>query len=402
MKILFLTNLLPYPLDNGGKIKTYTTIKNFFDLGHEVDLMCFKENKDSMLVDECEILKICKSVVQVYLPLTTVENKKYMINIAMKSIFSKKPFSIYKYKSKDFVQKLTDKSNNSYDIIYFDHLPMCVYLDLVRNLWPDTRIILDEHNCESVITKRKEKETKKIGKKIFLKLETIKLEKFEAESIKHVTKTIVLSNADYASLKTLLNRDFIHEIIPIGVQDRGLKKNNNNTELNILFIGTLTWEPNNLGLIWFLKEVIPIIEKERLSYHLYIVGKNPSNDVRKICEKYKDRITITGYVESVDEYYDKCDLAIVPLFIGSGQRVKLIEAFSKGMPAISTEIGAEGLEYINNKNIVIANNKNDFARAIFLMEDEELRFNIGNNARRNYDEFYSSRAISRLLEKAIS
>ena len=80
MKILFLTNLLPYPLDNGGKIKTYTTIKNFFDLGHEVDLMCFKENKDSMLVDECEILKICKSVVQVYLPLTTVENKKYMIN----------------------------------------------------------------------------------------------------------------------------------------------------------------------------------------------------------------------------------------------------------------------------------------------------------------------------------
>lgn len=236
----------------------------------------------------------------------------------------------------DMAAKKGYKSNNSYDIIYFDHLPMCVYLDLVRNLWPDTRIILDEHNCESVITKRKEKETKKIGEKIFLKLETIKLEKFEAESIKHVTKTIVLSNADYASLKTLLNRDFIHEIIPIGVQDRGLKKNNNNTELNILFIGTLTWEPNNLGLIWFLKEVIPIIEKERLSYHLYIVGKNPSNDVRKICEKYKDRITITGYVESVDEYYDKCDLAIVPLFIGSGQRVKLIEAFSKGMPAISS------------------------------------------------------------------
>ena len=97
MKILFLTNLLPYPLDNGGKIKTYTTLKSLSEAGHDIDLLCFKESKKSMEEDESEILKLCHTVKQVYLPLTTADHKKYMVGVAIKSVFSTLPFSIYKY-----------------------------------------------------------------------------------------------------------------------------------------------------------------------------------------------------------------------------------------------------------------------------------------------------------------
>lgn len=402
MRILFLTNLLPYPLDNGGKIKTYTTIKSFFRTGYEVDLLCFKEQDDLMFEEESEMLKMCKSVNQVQLTLTTAGNEKYMIGIAIKSLFSKLPFSIYKYKSKKMLENIYSKDGELYDVVYFDHLPMCVYLKDVRKLWPKARIILDEHNCESNITRRKEKESKIFLKKCFLKLENYKLEKFETYSINNVSKTIIVSKEDYNSLRLLLKKEFEHEIIPIGVPDRGLKKNKYTNTLKILFIGTLTWEPNNLGLIWFLKEVMPIIESKKINYHLYIVGRNPSSDVKKLCEKYKNSITITGYVDSVDEYYDKCDCTIVPLFIGSGQRVKLIEAFSKGMPAISTEIGAEGLEYINNESIIIANDKETFADAILLMQNEKIRLKLGDNGRKIYDKLYSTKAIEKIISSAVN
>ena len=84
MKILFLTNLLPYPLDNGGKIKSYTTLSSFAGAGYEVDILCFKEKLSSMSIEEEKIRKVCDNVNQVYLPLTTANHMKYMIGIAEK------------------------------------------------------------------------------------------------------------------------------------------------------------------------------------------------------------------------------------------------------------------------------------------------------------------------------
>ena len=400
MKILFLTNLLPYPLDNGGKIKTFTTIKALADGGHDIDLLCFKETSSSMNDEETKLLEMCNSVNQIFLPLTTANHKRYMVRIATKSLFSALPFSIYKYQSNAMKKKLKEQRNKQYDLVYFDHLPMCVYLKYVHKLWPNAKIILDEHNCEAVIARRKAKESCSIIKKIFLIIETLKLEKFEVDSIGNTDKIIVLSNADYKSLVTLINHEFNHSIIPISVPDRGMKNNLNNEILNILFIGTLTWEPNNAGLLWFLCEVMPIVEAKKLNIHLFIVGKNPSKEVKEISTEYKDKITITGYVDSIDEYYDKCDCTIVPLFIGSGQRVKLIEAFSKGMPAISTTIGAEGLEY-DGESIIIADEKNKFADAIELMQDRKIREKLRINSRKVYDKFYAPDTISKLIRLAV-
>ena len=104
MKILFLTNLLPYPLDNGGKIKSYTTLSAFAAAGYEVDILCFKEKRNSMNIEEAELKKICNSINQIFLPLTTADHMKYMIGIAIKSLFSKLPFSIHKYQSKQMRQ----------------------------------------------------------------------------------------------------------------------------------------------------------------------------------------------------------------------------------------------------------------------------------------------------------
>ena len=403
MNILFLTNLLPYPLDNGGKIKTYTTLKALNNAGHKVDLLCFKESMDSYHTEEKELLTICHSVHQVYQKLTTASHKKYMIKLALRSLFSKYPLSTYKYISKQMTECLESKKTTNYDLLYFDHLSLYAYKNFCKKIWPNAKVILDEHNCEATIMKRNAERANNLIKKVFMAFEARKVEKFESSSLLSADKSIILSKEDYKTLRSATDQDFNYSIIPIGVIDKGVKKQRDDSDgfLNILFVGTLTWEPNNQGLIWLLDNVIPIMDKDGVRYRLFIVGKNPSTDVIERT-KGNPNITVTGYVDSVDAYYDMCDCTIVPLFIGSGQRVKLIEAFSKGMPAISTSIGAEGLEYIDGETILIADDKDNFKMAITSLTEKKKRLEIGERARAVYDKCYSPEAVGELLCKAIS
>lgn len=403
MRILFLTNLLPYPLDNGGKIKTYTTISSLANMGNEVDLVCFTEQEKVNIENQNKLLELCGTVEQIYLKLTTAENKKYMIKLAARSLFSKYSFGLYKYCSKkmeDTLQKFCLRKK--YDCVYFDHLQMCVYEKQLKKLLPNARFILDEHNCEALIMSRNANMSSNIAKKIFLEIESRKLGNFESGMLQKMDTIIVLSKEDYNGLKQQCGKDFEHTIIPIGVQDHGRKRERTADEkMNILFLGTLTWEPNNQGLIWFLNNVMPILDKGNFRFTLYIVGKNPSKEVRRLAERYSN-IVITGYVESVDEYYDLCDCMIVPLFIGSGQRVKLIEGFSKGMPSVSTSVGAEGLDVRDKDNVLLADTCDSFAEAIIKLQDNDLRAVLSNNARETYENNYSSDAIAQKLNRVIN
>lgn len=396
MKILFLTNLLPYPLDNGGKIKTYTTLSALSKGNHEIDLVCFSETKALNKSWQNEIEKLCTSVNQVYLKLTTTENMAYMVNMAMKSLFSMYSFGLYKYQSSQMRKVLQNLCNKkTYVCVYFDHLQLCVYKKMLKQLAPTAKMVLDEHNCEALIMERNSKATHNQVKKAFLKLESMKLRKFESKMLQSMDMNIVLSKEDLLTLQKQCGENFQNVIIPIGVKECRVKKieKQKKSKLNILFLGTLTWEANNQGLIWYLTNVMPLINEKKLCEKFYIVGKNPSTEVKKLADQYKN-VVITGYVESVDEYYEKCDCMVVPLFIGSGQRVKLIESFAKGMPAVSTTIGAEGLVATNMDNIMIANTADEFIACIEKMVDSGVRKSISYKARICYEKNYSPSAIT--------
>lgn len=399
MKILFLSNLLPYPLDNGGKINSYTKLKALHDGGHEVDLLCFDQRRKIPLENVEEMLRICHSVKIIYLRITTEYYKFYLGLKAMCSLFSKYSYGVYKFQSKEMVEYLKKLAKTEkYDCIYFNHLQLYVYGKYTSELWPDAKTVLDEHNCETMIMQRSAENCKNIIKKIFLELETYKLRRFERKALSEMFHTIVLSKEDYRALKDVLGRKFNHTIIQTGVPDYGVKKSHQQKDsmINILFVGSLAWKPNDQGLIWFLAEVIPLLHKAGYSYHLYIVGKNPSETVRKYA-KQNANITITGYVPDVNKYYELCQYMIVPLFIGSGLRVKIVEAFSHGMPVISTSTGAEGIQYTEGEDILIADNPIEFAEKMEKMLDLDLRMKISDNCRKVYLQNHSMAAMGNRL-----
>ena len=392
MKILFITNLIPYPLDNGGKIKTYNILEILSE-ENEIDLFAFYENEKER--ESIDFLKRkFRNVVGVEKILTTKKNIFYMLTIAIKSIFSKYPFVILKYIDKKMRNLLEEYIlDNNYDLIYIDHLQLGVYYDVLKKT--NKKIYLDEHNCEYQILKRKFHDESSILKKIFFGLEYKKLKKFEETIINKVDKVIVLSDEDKKLLMSNKNEDkFINIPIPIKTNYKKIIGSKIQDEINLIFLGTLTWYPNAQGIEWFVDNVIPILERNEIKYKLHIVGKDPSISLIEKC-KENDNVIITGYVDSIDEYIDKCDIMIVPIFIGSGMRVKILEGLGKRIPIISTSIGAEGIEIKNNKNILLANNENEFVESIINLKNKELYETLQVNGYETFNNLYSIEAISK-------
>lgn len=404
MDILFLTNLLPYPRDSGGKINTYTKLSVLSKAGHNIDLVCFTEQKEARKTAATELNQLCRSVNQIYHRLTTADYKTYMMFIAAKSLLSPYSFGLYKFRSREMARVVSRLcGQRRYDCVYFDHLQLCVYDQYIRKGQPAVKKVLDAHNCEALLMRRNADVARGLIQKAFLRLESRKLGRFEGRMLKKMDVTIVLSPADYAQLRKQSGGEFNHVIIPTGIPDQGRKEIRELREgtLNLLFLGTLTWEPNNQGLIWFLRNVMPRLLAEKRKFTLYVVGKGPSTEVQNLARQYKN-VIITGYVESVDAYFDKCDCMIVPLFVGSGLRVKLIEGFSRGMPSVSTTIGAEGLEAEDCKNILFANTPEEFQKAIQAMYDKQTRERLSAGARECYEKNHSPQVLAEKLNAVMN
>jgi glycosyltransferase involved in cell wall biosynthesis len=391
LKILFLTNLLPYPLDNGGKIKTFNTLKAL-SLHHEVDLLAFVNNEsDKKYKKNLDV--VCRNVGIVHKVVVKDASKFQFLADYVASLFSSLPYVIKKFfskKMKDTIIRFQRK--RKYDLIYVNHLSMMVYQRFFYS-----RLLLDQQNVESLIFYRMIKQTDNRFVRCLGSIEYIKLKKFEKEMLGKADEIIALSQADKKKFVHMLDgHQKTINIIPIHVDEDMLEFHPmKDGKVHLLFMGTMSWYPNKEGITWFLKNCFVHLDPEK--YYLYICGSNPSKEIMNY--QNASNITVTGYVADINVYISECEISIVPLFIGSGQRVKIIESFARGLPVISTSIGAEGLVTDQN-NILIADTPEQFLKTIKRLADQPLlRKKIKNNARLIYEKYYSKESLSRELNR---
>lgn len=389
-RVLFLTNLVPYPLDNGGKIKTNCSLNALSGAGATIDLVAFNEDDPGSVTRASEHFRSlgvdCHFVRG---KLTTANNLPYMLLQASMSLISSLPFAVYKYRKRDMRRTLKGlTSSGRYDLIYIDHLQMAVFLDDVCSSLP---VVLDEHNCETELSKQRLESCSNAVKSLFLRIEHKKMALFESKMLNRVDEVIVLTDQDRARLQELAP-EARYTVIPIGVQDRGVKRyREQRNPLRLLFLGTMSWQPNAEGIEWFIGNVLPKLE----NVELVIAGKGMSEHLRSVAENAG--ATVLGYVDSVSEVYDSCDVMIVPLFMGSGQRVKILEAFSKGMPVVSTSVGIEGIDYMGSRAALVANSENQFRQSIERLSDSELYRQASHDSRAVFEQTYSCDAVAKLL-----
>ncbi len=390
-KILFLTPTLPFPPVSGGVIKSNKVV-NFLSEKYDLSVACFLKNEDELHIDE-----FLETIPITYFTSETLDIPRTVKNLVLSNLLGI-PLNLYRNKSATFKEKI-NAVIHQYDTIFCDHYVMFQYI-------PSTykgKIILHEHNCEFLIWKRFAEIEKSLPKKIALLNQAYRIRKYERQICRKANIILAAPNDTEQLIKIGADPAKFYETYHLG-DDSLLNEPDldfEKTEKSLLYIGTLSWEANIDGLIWFYKEIWSSIKQQHPDIKLYIVGKKPDPRIKKIASKDK-QIILTGFIEDVEPFFQKSRLFITPLRFGSGIKVKVVNALYRGIPCVTTSIGIEGLKVKDAEHIFIKNNPEEYAAAVnTLLTDKIIWKKLSDNSREIARKYYTWGYVLENIQKAV-
>lgn len=356
MKVLFLCNKSPYPPREGGPLAMNANIRALLKAGHEVKVLALNTNK--YFIDESEIPPDYKAKTGIELIYTDLSIKPLD---AFFNLFSGKSYHVERFISPDFTHRLTRVLQESdYDVVQLEMLYMTPYIDTIRK-HSHAKVVMRSHNIEHLIWERITQKTANPLKKAYLSHLTKKLRKYEVESLNVYDGIITISGHDAAYFRdagcTIPLTD-----VPFGVEPSDYPASENDYEFPSLFhIGSMNWMPNEEGIRWFIDEAWPLIHEKFPEVRLYLAGRMMPEWLTKLD---LPNVEVLGEVPDASAFIQSKAVMVVPLFSGSGIRIKIIEGMALGKTIISTRIGAEGIHYTDEKDILIADDAQSFLMAV--------------------------------------
>ena len=385
MRILQLCNKPPLPLVDGGCIAMHTISEGLLNAGMELKILTASTEKHPFQPDK---------IPGDFLNKTDIEGifLDTRINVidAFSALVTSDSYNVNRFFSPDFDKRLIELlQDNQYDIVHLESLFMTPYISTIRK-YSDARIILRSHNLEHLIWERLASATENRAKKMYLKHLASKLKKYEQRTINEVDGIAAISREDTQRFKKFdCHKPIV--TIPFGVDIDGYPFSGKVSEnANQLFhIGAMNWEPNKEGVNWFIDDIWPKLKKEPLQFHL--AGRYMPEYLKALSS---DKFIVHGEVPSVTEFMGAHDIMLVPLLSGSGIRIKIIEGMACGKAIISTGVGAEGINYTDGENILIADTAAEITKAVkSLIQNPEKVRKIGASARKLIEKEYSNRQI---------
>jgi len=390
MKILFLTNKVPYPPKDGGSIATFSLIKSFNNAGHAVTVMSMNTRKHH--ITPFDIPKQISS--QIIFHLIEVPARISLKGIVTNFLFSKLPYNAERFIDDNYHNKLELLlSTHQYDIIQLEGLYLLPYFDLIRK-YSTAKIVYRSHNIEHEIWERTAIQAKGI-KKIYLNNLSKRLRKFEISLINKYDLLIPITLRDEKRLNELGNTKPALTI-PAGIDIQEKEPVAKPLKNDLFFIGALDWAPNQEGLIWFFDNCWDEIRKECPKVSLTVAGRNAPDWFVKMLKKHT--VKYLGEVPNAQQFMKKHAVMIAPLLSGGGMRVKIIEGMSFKKPIVTTPVGCEGIDAVNEKDILIAESPRAYTNYIIrLAKDIALQTSISNNCYKFVKENYSNEILSNRL-----
>ena len=391
MRVLILSPVFPSPPNTGTKIRIYHTIKKLSE-NHEVTLVSLTwDTPESYPMDELE--KMCHKVFL----FTLKKTKKTAI---IKSVFSKYPYMVVRLYSNAFRNKINELLYaEKYDIVWTNRLCMSVFLDSSKLAHCIT--LLDEHNADELMFWRLIQNSSNIAVKFWGILNMIKMRIFRQKFMHYFDVCLSVSKQDADFAKKLAPGKLDVWIAPNGVDTDFFKLSGTSTEESIImFCGSMDVLMNIDAAMTFAKEVFPLVRKEIPESQFWIVGKNPTREIRNL-ENFKN-VKVTGTVEDVRPYYEKATVFVAPFKFGGGTKLKILEAMSMGVPIVATDIGCQGIEAVDGIHIVVENDMDNFAKkTICLLKDKSERERIANNGRSLVEGKYDWQKIIGSVEEKL-
>lgn len=390
MRILFLCNKSPWPPKEGGPIAMNMLIEGMLDAGHTVKVLAvnsFKYNIHPSDIPEAYRIKTGIELIDLDLRVRAIP--------AFLNLFTKRSYHIERFISPAFAARLRAVLVESeYDIVQLETLTMATYITVIRS-HSKAKIILRAHNIEHLIWERLAANTGNPLKKWYLKHLSDTLKSFESAVPYLVDGIAAITPKDAEFFKAHTFRPVIS--IPFGIMSSDYPFEER-TVINprIFIIGAMNWIPNQEGVRWFLENVWTDLHKKYPSLEFHIAGREMPVWMQTLS---LENVVVEGEVEDASAFYQANDIMIVPLFSGSGIRIKVIEAMAYGKTVISTTLGAEGIGYTRGENLLIADQACEFFEMISVcVEHPEIIQKTGIQARKLIGEVYDRRKITAKLE----
>jgi len=396
MRILMITQVLPYPLDSGPKFKTYHVLKYLAER-HEVTLASFvREDDDPRALAHLEGL--CQAVHTAPMTRSRLQDMGFMLA----SLATNRPFLMLRDERRAMraiLRRIAGPQDGhtqppSFDVVYADQLNMAAYALGV----PARRRVLDEHNVLWALCRRICATLPQGPKRWALEREWRLLRRYEREMTRRFDLILTVSQEDKAALAEVADGPAQIEVLPIAIDPGDGPLPRDPTGPHILHLGTMFWPPNADGVLWFAREVYPRIRARLPQVRFSVVGADPPAEVRALSAQDAS-IAVTGYVADAQPILQKSSVLVVPLRAGGGMRVKVLNALAQGLPVVTTTIGCEGIAVVPGRDLLVADTPEAFAEAVLrVLTDEELARTLAANGRHLVEQKYDYRIVCQKLE----
>lgn len=293
-------------------------------------------------------------------------------------------------------------SGKPYDIVQIEGIELAYTVPIIRRISPGSRILFDDHNAEAELQRRAFiTDTRQPGRwpvAIYSYIQFLRLRKYEAWACRAVDWVTAVSEKDRDHLTRLAPEANI-SVVPNCIDVAKYRVNSGLTDsrYDLVFSGKMDYRPNVDAVLWFAREVWPHVIKERPGTTWAIVGQKPHRRLDRL--RAAKGMTLTGWVESVLPYITQASVFIMPLRIGSGTRLKLIEAMAAGKAIVSTTVGVEGFDLQHGEQLLLADKPNQFAEQVLnLLDNPQERSWLGRNAQ-SYARQYDWREVTPIFDK---
>ena len=396
MKILFVTPFLPSPPRFGGQRRLDGLMRGLAK-NHEVSVLAFNRTDEWEHSSLTATREFCREVVTVpNLDLTDTREKR---TLQLRSLASLHSFEHLLAARRTDFQRALDRmlSRERYDVVQFEFAQMAAFqFDAGKS--SDPLFVLDEHNVEFDILRRTARTPGELGRHIYNRMNWRKLAREERAAWRRFDGVTFTSERDealvreeYPAARTAVvpNGVDIAEFAPTVGQLAEPKL--------LLFFGAINYHPNHDGVTYFIDDIFPKIRKSHPDARFWVIGPGARQSV---LDRQGNGVEVVGMVDEVGPYIDKAAAIVVPLRIGGGTRLKIVEVLAKGKAVVSTRLGAEGLDVVHDQHLLLADEPDDFAAQVGrVISDPECAARLGRAGRQLMEDKYSWTSIVARLEK---
>jgi sugar transferase (PEP-CTERM/EpsH1 system associated) len=401
MRVLWLKSDLLLPLDKGGKLRTWHLLRHLA-ARHEITYLAFAD-PDTPPADVQGMHQIAARVLTVPRTDPPKGSLRFYVDAAW-HLLDPLPYAVGKYRSPAYARRLEALlADGRFDVVVCDFL--CQAVNLPRRL-PCPAVIFT-HNVESEIWRRHAETSARgvrgVAGRLLYRMQYSRMLRYEARALARFDGVLAVSDADrdtFARLYPGAIHGPVH-VVPTGVDTEYFSPGASDPDSRtLLFTGSMDWLPNEDAMVFFCREVLPLIRAEEPDVRLSIVGRAPTPAVKRLAEEAG--VHVSGRVDDVRPYMKDAAAYIVPLRIGGGTRLKIFEAMAMGKAVVSTTVGAEGLPVTSGEHVMLADEPRGFCRAVVrLLRDVDRRRQLERAARALVVARHDWSAVAGELEAAL-